>query len=91
MILLKFKKIELLVSNIISGGNTMSIEQRSIMGEKIKRLRTAKGVTQEKMSEALYIARSCLANYEINKRTPNDDMLRSIATYLGVDAKELLQ
>jgi len=69
----------------------MSSEHRFINGEKIKRLRASKGITQQKMSDDLYIARSCLANYETNKRVPDKDMLCTIAAYLGVHAEELLQ
>lgn len=69
----------------------MSSEYRAVNGEKIKRIRASKGLTQQKMSEDLYIARSCLANYETNKRIPNEDMLNTIAAYLGVQTEELLQ
>ena len=69
----------------------MSSEYRAVNGEKIKRIRASKGLTQQKMSEDLYIARSCLANYETNKRIPNEDMLNTIAAYLGVQTEELLR
>ena len=58
-------------------------------GARLKRLRTLKGVTQKEMASALFITRSCLANYEIDSRTPDDNTLKTIADYLGVSVSYL--
>lgn len=67
----------------------MQEKNRTVLAAKIKRFRKLKGVTQKEMSESLHISRSCLGNYEIGTRTPDAEILTSIATYLKVDVDTL--
>ena len=69
----------------------MTAKKENIIGANIKRLRAEMGVTQQKMSHDLYITRSCLGNYEIGSRIPNQDTMRSIAHYFSVDVQDLTE
>ena len=42
---------------------------------RIKALRVEQGMSQEDLAAKLNISRSCLANYEIGKRQPDNEML----------------
>lgn len=59
-------------------------------GERIKKLRKQKGMTQKQLSEELGIANNSLSRYEIGERNPPFDMLEKIAAALGVQTWELL-
>ena len=67
----------------------MIFTHENTTGARLKQQRALKGVTQMEMASALYITRSCLANYEIDSRTPNESMLKAIADYLGVSVAYL--
>ncbi len=57
---------------------------------KIKELRKAKNITQEKLSKILKIARSTLAMYEIEKSEPDQATLIKLADFFGVSIDYLL-
>ena len=46
---------------------------------KLKILRIEAGMSQEELAKKLGISRSCLANYEIGKRQPDQEMITKIA------------
>ncbi len=46
---------------------------------KLKMLRIEAGMSQEELAKKLGISRSCLANYEIGKRQPDQEMITKIA------------
>lgn len=46
---------------------------------KLKMLRLEAGLSQEELAKKLGISRSCLANYEIGKRQPDQEMITKIA------------
>ncbi len=52
--------------------------------KKIKALRVEQGMSQEELASKLNISRSCLANYEIGKRQPDNEMLIRIADIFHV-------
>lgn len=54
------------------------------LGERIKDLRNKKGVTQEELANKLSINRATLANWEINRATPDISVLPLLANYFKV-------
>ena len=68
----------------------MSSERRKYLAEKLKHLRNEYDLTQEELSEELYLSRSCLANYERAARMPNKDIRKAIANYFHISVAELM-
>ena len=69
----------------------MSLNDYIKIGDKIKRLRTAKGIKQKEMAEdILGIPRSTYSNYENDNRVPDNDSLELIAEKLGLTVNELI-
>lgn len=68
----------------------MSQNHRKELAIKLKKIRKQKGITQQVMSSALHISRSCLANYEVGNRTPDMEMLCNMMQYLDTDPNTLL-
>lgn len=66
----------------------MNINEISI-GDKIKRIRTEKGITQKKLAEMAGIATITIQQYEANKYKPKLEQLKKIATALDVPLYEL--
>ncbi|NFN05142.1 helix-turn-helix transcriptional regulator [Clostridium botulinum] len=60
------------------------------IGEKIKKLRKLKGLTQEELANKCGLSKNGLWNYENNKRKPNTEILERIATALEVNFLELI-
>lgn len=54
------------------------------MGQRLKRLRKDRGLTQEQLAEATGIPLTSLRNYEQDHREPRLDQARRIAVALGV-------
>jgi len=61
-----------------------------VVGDKIKELRTKKGILQQDLADALNVSKSTVAMWETNKREPNADTLAAIATFFNVPAGYLL-
>lgn len=59
------------------------------MGNTIKCLRKAMGVTQEEMAQSLGITYQAVSKWENNSTQPDIQMLPAIATYFGVTIDEL--
>ena len=57
--------------------------------DKLKKLRTENGLTQEALADAVHISRSAIAKYENGNGKPSEDTLKSLAFYFGVEIKEL--
>lgn len=62
----------------------MNEKEFEIFAKRLKELRTVEGLTQAKLAKRLNISRSCLANYELQKRKPDAEMVRMIANHFGV-------
>lgn len=62
----------------------MNEKEFEFFAKKLKELRSVEGLTQANLAKRLNISRSCLANYESQKRKPDDEMVRTIADYFGV-------
>ncbi|SDX03732.1 Transcriptional regulator, contains XRE-family HTH domain [Alicyclobacillus hesperidum] len=60
------------------------------LGERMAFIRKKKGLTQQDVADKLGISRGTYAHYEINKREPDLDMLKRIASVLGVTISHLI-
>ncbi len=69
-----------------------------MLSENIKRLRTARGISQVELAEALYVSKQSVSNWENDNIMPSVDMLIKIARFfsvstdylLGLDDKEII-
>lgn len=59
------------------------------IGNKIKNLRTAKGITQETLAGALNVSSQAVSKWETGQSTPDIQLLPEIAVYFGVTIDEL--
>jgi transcriptional regulator with XRE-family HTH domain len=59
------------------------------MGERLQRLRLARGMSQSELSEAAGVPIGTLRNWEYGRRTPLLDAAARIAVALGVTLDEL--
>lgn len=60
------------------------------IGKNIKKLRTARGLTQDQLAEQLYVTRQTISNWERGTSRPDLDQLEAIAGALGTDVTTLL-
>lgn len=58
--------------------------------DKLKKLRTEKGVTQEKLANIVLVSRSTVAKWENGLSLPNEQSLDLLAEYFAIDKSELL-
>lgn len=65
------------------------LPSEEIIEQRIKRLREAKGVSQEKAASDLGISHSAYTKYENNGLRPKDETKVKIANYYGVTVQEL--
>ena len=63
---------------------------RTSMGERIKRLRNAAGLTQQKLANELGISIKSIQRYEKNMNEPSSYTTRLIAAYFAVSTDYLL-
>ena len=61
-----------------------------MFGDRLKELRTKRGITQFKFAKELNIATGTIGNWEVNSRTPDCTMLIKIADYFDVSLDYLL-
>lgn len=59
-------------------------------GEKLKKLRTDKSLTQDQLAEKLYVTRTAISKWESDRGYPNIDSLKQIAKVFSVTVDELL-
>lgn len=57
--------------------------------EKLKKLRTENGLTQEALADAVHISRSAIAKYENGNGNPSKETLIALAVYFGVEVNDL--
>lgn len=60
------------------------------MGEKIRKLRKEKGITQAELASQLGLTPKMISFYELNQRVPPMDIVKKLCDILGVDANYLL-
>ena len=58
--------------------------------ETIRNLRTAKGISQQKLADSMFVTRSTIARWENGSRLPDASMIARLAGCLGVDLNTLL-
>jgi transcriptional regulator with XRE-family HTH domain len=58
--------------------------------EKIQELRKQKGLTQEELSERLFVSRTAVSKWESGRGYPNIESLKAIAKFFGVTIDALL-
>ena len=58
--------------------------------EKLQELRKQKGLTQEELSEKLYVSRTAISKWESGRGYPNIESLKAIAKFFSVTLDELL-
>lgn len=59
-------------------------------GEKLQKLRTEKKLTQEQLSEQLYVSRTAISKWESGKGYPSIESLKCISKFFSVSIDELL-
>lgn len=57
--------------------------------DKIKALRTEKGLTQAQLAEALFVSRSTVAKWENGLGLPNADSMKALEAYFGVTQSDI--
>jgi transcriptional regulator with XRE-family HTH domain len=68
----------------------MGVNEIIKIGNRIKKLRKEKGLTQREMSDILNIPYSTYSNYENNNREPSVELLDKVGEILGVSRFDLL-
>lgn len=53
----------------------------STIGEKLKSLRSGRGLTQDQVAQDLGISRSAINAYELDQRVPRDEVKVRLANY----------
>lgn len=59
-------------------------------GEKLKRLRTDKKLTQDELAEILYVSRTAVSKWESGRGFPNIESLKAVSKYFSVTVDDLL-
>lgn len=59
-------------------------------GEKLKKLRTDTGLTQEELAEKLYVTRTAISKWESDRGYPSIDSLKAISKFFSVTVDTLL-
>lgn len=60
------------------------------VAKNIKRLRTAKKLTQEQLAEALHVTRQTVSSWENDRTQPDIDMLTALSAALDTDIEDLI-
>lgn len=61
-----------------------------MLGQNIKMLRNARGISQVDLAEALFVSKQSVSNWENDNIMPSVDMLMKIAKYFSVTTDYLL-
>ena len=59
-------------------------------GEKLKKLRTDNGLTQDELAEKTYVTRTAISKWESDRGYPNIDSLKAISKFFSVSIDGLL-
>lgn len=71
-------------TNLLKGSDCMDF------GEKIKSLREAKGMTQQKLADQLFVTRQTVSKWEVGSRYPDLLTTKSLAVILGASIDDLV-
>lgn len=69
---------------------SLGVNELVQIGTRIKELRLKRGLKQKELADKVQIPYSTFANYENNKREPNQEQIEKIAEALGVTSYNLL-
>lgn len=61
-----------------------------MLGKRLVELRTKRGLTQEQVAKMLGMSRSTYAQYEVDRRTPDAQTIKTLATFFNVSTDYLL-
>jgi transcriptional regulator with XRE-family HTH domain len=61
-----------------------------MLGEKIKELREARGITQEELAVAMSLSRPTITKYETGERTPDLITATRVAEFFGISLDHLV-
>ena len=59
-------------------------------GEKLKKLRTDKNLTQDELAEKIYVTRTAISKWETDKGYPSIDSLKQLSNLFEVSIDELI-
>ena len=59
-------------------------------GEKLRKLRTDRGLTQEELAEKIYVTRTAISKWESDRGYPSIDSLKAISKFFSVSIDDLL-
>ena len=62
-----------------------------LLGEKLKKLRKARGLSQEQLADQLNVSRQAISKWELGESTPDTDNLIALSDYYGVSLDYLLR
>ena len=62
-----------------------------LFGEKLKKLRKARGLSQEQLADELQVSRQAISKWELGESTPDTDNLVALSDYFGVSIDYLLR
>ena len=68
----------------MNGGSAMEFN------EKLKELRSSRGLTQEELAEALFVSRTAISKWESGRGYPSIDSLKEISTFFSVTIDKLV-
>lgn len=61
-----------------------------LLGEKIKKLRTDNGLTQDELAEKIFVTRTAVSKWETGKGMPGIESLKELSRLFGVSLDELI-
>lgn len=64
--------------------------KKDIFGKRVKELRNKKGLSQDRVAQAIGISRSRYSHYENNRVEPDIELIRKIANYYDVKVDYLI-
>ena len=59
-------------------------------GEKIKKLRTERGLTQDELAEKIFVTRTAISKWETDKGYPGIDSLKQLSQLFNISIDELI-
>lgn len=62
-----------------------------MIGERMKALRTEKGLTQAELARQLNLSATAISHYEAGLRTPNSDIIKMYALFFNVSTDYIFE
>ncbi|MDO4926072.1 MAG: helix-turn-helix transcriptional regulator [Turicibacter sp.] len=62
-----------------------------LLGEKLRKLRIARKLSQEQLADELRVSRQAISNWELGESTPDTENLVALSDYFGVSIDYLLK